>query len=633
MSDEQIDAALDPRVVEYATVRRLRQESRGTKRSFKGTPRNLGYAIRLLWRSAPRLLIVVVALRVFSGLMSGALVLITHSVLKSGGNPTEGSLLRFLPFVVVLIVTSSIGAGSGQLQGLLAARAQRTIYDEILNVSASVELASYESPAFYDHLKRVDTNALAQPTLVSGALMSLASDGIGVIAATAALLVVQPLLLPLLVVSIFPFFLVARLAGRREFEFAQLRTLGDRQREYLRTVLTAKDEAKEVRAFGSGKLLRQRYEKRYDEYLVQLRRQARRRMVVALMMQLATIAVVGSWIGLIVYLFTSGRSGVAELGAAAVAAPVLLARFAGLGSTMSNLFQASLFIADFRSFLDLKGQEPADGPKPEVAKFEEIVAEDVHFTYPGAAQEALRGVSIQLRTGEVVALVGENGSGKTTLAKVIGQLYRPTSGRVLVDGVDASTFDPAALRRHMAVIFQDFVRYQLPASENVGLGNPDVIDDIEGITAASSQAGAHEFLEPLPEGYDTILSKAFPGGVDLSIGQWQRVALARAFFREAPFIILDEPTAALDARAEHALFERIRELRRGRTVLLISHRFSTVRSADRIYVLRKGEVVEHGTHDALMAKPGLYAELYGLQTSIDLQPAQATIDGDLGSNS
>jgi ATP-binding cassette subfamily B protein len=232
-------------------------------------------------------------------------------------------------------------------------------------------------------------------------------------------------------------------------------------------------------------------------------------------------------------------------------------------------------------------------------------------------------VSLEIGAGEVVALVGENGSGKTTLAKIIAGLYRPQAGRVLWDGVDVAAVDADELRRAVAVVFQDFERYLLPARENVGLGRHERIDDLPAIVAAARRADADEFLGRLPEGYETMLGREFAGGYDLSIGQWQRIALARAFFRDAPFVILDEPTAALDARAESRLFDGIRDLLEGRSVLLISHRFSSVRSADRIYVLDEGRVLEHGSHDDLMAAAGRYAELFPLQAAAYLGPPSA----------
>jgi ATP-binding cassette subfamily B protein len=278
-----------------------------------------------------------------------------------------------------------------------------------------------------------------------------------------------------------------------------------------------------------------------------------------------------------------------------------------------SLYEAVLFVRDYDSFLALAPAVAAAPRAPAPRSFSRLEVDDVSFAYPEAATPALSGVSIEVRAGEIIALVGENGSGKTTLAKILAGLYNPERGAVRWDGVDVSKVDRDELRRSIAVIFQDFERYLLTARENVGLGRAEHVDDAEAVAAAALRADAHGFLAALPDGYETMLGREWLGGYDLSIGQWQRVALARAFFRDAPFVILDEPTAALDPRAESALFDRMRQLLDGRSVVLISHRFSSVRSADRIYVLQHGKVTEQGTHAELMERRGHYAELFTLQ--------------------
>jgi ATP-binding cassette subfamily B protein len=454
--------------------------------------------------------------------------------------------------------------------------------------------------------------------------MQLPSNGATVVAVVGALFVLQPLLLPIVVISIIPLALMTRINARRAFEFAKDRAPGDRQRDYLRTLLTGKDEAKEVRAFGAGVELRARYERLYNDYLQQLRRFRRKQLVVSAAGSAAAFAVVAFWALLIRSIFVSGRTSGANLGAGAIAVPILLTRAFGFLRMIGDLYTSALFIEDYRDFLTLKPSSTETAESVPTGAFRELTLKNIQFRYPGSPADVLSNVEMTIRAGEVVALVGENGSGKTTLAKLLAHLFRPASGEIFWDGVDVMALNPAGVQEQISIIFQDFVRYQLSAADNIALGRPEAASDRAAVISAASQAGADEFLSRLEKGYDTILSKAF-GGIDLSIGQWQRVALARAFFRNASFIILDEPTAALDARAEHALFEKIRELRHGRTVLLISHRFSTVRSADRIYVLKHGRIAESGSHAELMSLGGLYAELYNLQASTSLNASAAEI--------
>ena len=591
------------------------------QKQLRRVPRLVRVAFRLVWRAAPREFVFLAAVQFISGvgvalqLLAGRKVL--AEVLASGD---QGKFGDVLPSVILLAVVTAVVAFANlarvERQRILAELVSRYAMNRVLDVSTAVDLLAYESPAFHDRLQRAQVNASNRPLqMVNGVLGVLgALFTIGGIAG--ALLFLEPLFLLLVLVAYIPVWFAATRASKVVYDFSVVQTERDRRRSYLSHIMTRKEEATEVRSFGLFEFLRSRYDRLYDEKIAELRGVVRRRLLLGLFGGLLTSFLTAGTIALLVWFVTSGRMPLSEAGAAAAAIVLLGQRLQALSGSAGSLYEGALFMEDFTNFVDalpaLRATR-ATGVPPN--SFSTLDVRDVTFTYPSRDEPSLKDVSLTIKRGEVVALVGENGSGKTTLAKILAGLYSPELGLVTWDGVDLATCNPELIRDTVAVIFQDFVRYHLSAAENIGIGRHERYDDRAGIAAAARQAGADAYIARLDQGYDTKLGPQFLGGSDLSVGQWQRMALARAFFRDAPFIILDEPTAALDARAEYELFESIRTLGAGRTVLLISHRFSSVRSADRIYVLDNGVIVEHGDHEELMARHGLYAELFTLQAA------------------
>jgi ATP-binding cassette, subfamily B, bacterial len=592
------------------------------RRSARELPRLIAAALRIVWAAGRREALTTAALQVVSGIGVTAVVLLGKRVLDDvlAADRTGGDFGDFLPSVVALAaVTALIGVAAAvrrEHEELLAELTTRYAQNRILDVACAVELAAFDQPAFHDRVARAQTSVGRSPMVVFG-LGTVGTSLAGAAGALVALLAIEPLLAPIALLVIVPAWLMTSRRGEAIYRFAFGMTPNDRERGYLAGLLTGRDEAKEVRAFDLVGFLRARHDRLYDQRVAELRRVARRQVRFALLANVATALIVGGTLALLVGLALGDRLSLASAGAAAAAIVLLGQRLAFAGMGAGTLYESALFIRDIVSFLDL-APEPAPGTVNGAAppsRPVRVVAEDVVFAYPGSERRALDGVSIEIAPGEVIALVGENGSGKTTLAKLLGALYVPAAGRVLWDDVDTAACDRGALRRGAAVIFQDFVRYALPARDNIALGRHERFHEEEAIRAAAVRAGADDDVARLPDGYGTLLGPAFAGGTDLSLGQWQRLALARVFFRDAPLVILDEPTAALDARAEARLFAAIRELLGGRSVLLISHRFSSVRTADRIYVLHEGRVTESGTHDELVAAGGRYADLFSLQAA------------------
>lgn len=598
----------------------LRVAARAERKSLGRLSRLLRSSVELVWSSERRLFTILIVLQLVAAIALSAQVfavqLLLDAILNAGPDDMVNRVLGPALLLAGLTALSAVtGVGQAQTQRLLGETVSNTMWQRVLGVATGVGLRHFESPAFYNRLNRVQTNALVRPYQVTQGLLSIAGALAASLGLAIALMSVSPWLLPLVVVGGVPILLTSQRESRIEFEFSVKQTPTLRLRQYFTILQTGRDEAKEVRAFGLGRWLLGRFTGLYETYLKDLRAHSRRRTILALIGQLGSAVVLAGTLLALVWLIAQGQVGIAGAGAAIVAIRMLASQVQILSRGVQTIFESGLFLDDLAEFLELgEAAREEDSGEEAPTGFTSLRVEDVGFRYPGSDVEALKGVDVELHAGEVIALVGENGSGKTTLAKLLAGLYTPDRGVISWDGQDAARFRPSSLRERITVVFQDFVRYALTGTENISIGRVGAPQDPERVRSAARSAGAEAALDALPHGFDTVLSRLFAGGRDLSGGQWQRVALARSFYRDAPLVILDEPSAALDPRAEHELFSTLRAALHGRTALFISHRFSTVRGADRIYVLHNGLVAEHGNHDELMALNGRYAELFRLQS-------------------
>ena len=479
----------------------------------------------------------------------------------------------------------------------------------ILDVVAAMELADVEDPAFQDRLQRALMGTHRQ-SMLFGSALAIPQEILELAGSVVAMTASDRALVPLAVAGSVPrWYLMSKIQDPEATRWGRTREL--RESGMIRHLLTGTPAAHELRVFDAAPFLRERHdrlaresdESQNDVY----RKNARRELISAVSGRLADAPTATR----LLVKVTRKEASVADAVSGGLAARKVAGVVHRMVGTVNGMRRTAAATVDVRNFMN---EMPArrTGVRPP-ADFTRIVVEDLCFTYPGRATPVLDGVDLEIAQGEVVALVGENGCGKTTLAKLLCSLYQPSKGTIRWDDTDVADCDPAGVRSRIAIVFQDFVKYPtLTAAENIGIGRPSRMGDRAAIVDAARQAGAHEAIEALPTGYDTVMSRQF-GGADLSTGQWQRVALARAFLRDAPLVVLDEPTAALDPRAERALFETVASLYRSRSAVLISHRLSSVRFADRICVLANGRITESGTHEDLLAAGGDYAELFEMQ--------------------
>lgn len=549
-------------------------------------------------------------------LWTGKLI-IDRIVIQINAPDTDPSLLWqyvILEFFIVLIsdlINRSITLTDGLLGDLYA----NTSSIKIIRKTREIGIEELEDPDFYDKLERARTRTSSRVNLMSNVLTQLQSL-ISIIALIAGLLYFEPWLILLLLISIIPSFINEIYFSASSYSLARSWTTERRELDYLRYIGANDKTAREVKLFGLTDFIADRFKKLSDQYyLLNKNLAVRRTWFAASFNLLGTITYYGAYI-LIIYRVITGVLTLGEL-------TFLSGSFNKLRNSLQSFFhrltriaESALYLKDYFDFTDLKPAVRKVKTTPLPTTIEHgFTFENVSFTYPGGKQKVLDRINFELRAGEKMAFVGENGAGKTTLIKLMLRFYEPTGGRIILDGTDIREFDREAYQKMFGVIFQDFFRYEFTLKENIAVGKIRDLDDLDKIAEAARLSLASEVVDELEHGYEQQLGKRFRKGIELSGGQWQKIALARAYMKDADVLILDEPTSALDAKAEFEVFQRFMQLTRGKTSIIISHRFSTVRMADRIVVLKNGRVLESGNHEELMANQSLYAELFSLQAA------------------
>ena len=585
--------------------------------------RNVRPLLSMVWETSPPLVLATTILRLFRALLPLAMLWVSKLILdavvarimRKSGNLQQVWELVALELGLA-ILGDVLGRANTLFDSLLGDRFTNRVSVRLMQHATELDLAHFEDPVFYDKLERARRQTTGRLTLLAS-LLNICQDTLSLISLSGVLFVFAPWLMVLLVAAVIPAFLGETHFTTLAYSALYRWTPQRRQLDYLRFLGAGAQSAKEIKIFGLGRHLSERYHEISEAIDNENKKLGIKRATLGSALNLVST---GGYYGAYVVVLQKALAGGLSIGTFTMLAGAFQRSRTYIEKILSgfnDISEQAMFLTDLFDFFAMEPTirsvpNAIPAPRPIRDGFE---FRNVDFAYPGASRLVVQNINFRLYPKEKIALIGENGAGKTTLVKLLSRLYDPTAGTILLDGVDLREYDVESLRREVGVIFQDYMRYDMIVRDNIGFGRIESLQDQPRLQSAAHKSLASHLIERLPNGYDQMVGRRFEGGVDLSGGEWQKIALARAYMREAQLLILDEPTATLDAKAEYEVFQRFADLTRDRMAVLISHRFSTVRMADRILVLADGAIQEQGTHQQLLALGGRYAELFELQAA------------------